>query len=792
MKILIVDDEKEIVDSLAGIVAASGTHEVYGANSGEQAVQIVAHLGQIDVLVTDVVMQGMDGFVLRQNLLTACPAMQTIFITGYDLSEYPGHLASQKILNKPVNTIELLASIESAHTTIQRTLEEERAANSGVPEFNVNTANLSHLMQRQGFTGKLDQFQLVDIIQMCCLSRRSGRLRIAKGVEKGVLFLQDGRIVHAVSGGLSAEEAVYRVISWDFGEFSFDEGIEPPKVTIQSGWEHLVMDGVRRRDESRGIAHEAPEEGGLANKSIGDYKINRKLGEGEWGEVFEATQISVQRPVALKVLRQDLHLNPEAVQQFIADASAKANVQHPSIISVYEAGESNGVYFYAREFVDGVTVADISAQGTTLTDSQALQTIRVVAEALSYLNHYKIPHSELQAGSIFFGSDNRPRLANLSTVQGEQTVAVQKEIRLLSTLISSAMQEGASATPEVRSLLTKMKIEGNGGFLSWGALIQSVRALEPQVLPKDAYKLSAQDQAAVRAVEAEKKRQKRASLISTIGMIALFWVVLGVLFLKFFHGQGRDFKDMIEIPAGEFVYQDGKKMELPAFYIDKHEVTIGMYAKFLKALEKNPTTEFDNEKQPKGKSHKPFKWDLMLMAAKKKSVTYEGAHIDLNTPVFFLDWFDAYAYAKWRGHRLPTEQEWEKAARGAEGNLFPWGNEFDPKKSNSAIDMSGNPTLKGSVDGWNRWANVDSHGGDKSPYGVINMAGNVAEWTGSWAETTEPPIEVVPVIRGGSFSSQKDDGNPDVILTRRNVVLLAEQNAPSVGFRTASDTPPKK
>ncbi len=792
MKILIVDDEHEIVQSLHNLIAASGEQEVFGASSGEEALQLVQTLGGVDLLITDVIMDGIDGFVLREALLANHPMLQTIFITGYDLSEYTSHASGNKIFNKPLNTAEILAAVEQANQTL-RTSEYERedaAAAVGQQEGGAKAANLAHVM-KQGFTGKLDQFQLLDIIQMCCLSRRSGRLRLAKGVEKAVLFLQEGRIVHAISGSVEAEEAVYKVIAWDFGEFSFDEGLQPPKVSIQSGWEHVIMEGVRRRDETHGDSQAAADQG-LEGKSIGDYQITRKLGEGEWGDVYEATQISVQRPVALKVLKQDALLDPQSVQKFIADASAKANVQHPSILSVYEAGEANGFYYYARELVDGYTLADLIAQGSSLSDQLALQVIRIVSEALSYLNHFKVPHSEIEASSIFIGNDQRPRIANIAQVGGEQTIAVQREIKTLSGIVSAAMQEGAAASAEVRSLLTKMKIDGSGGFLSWGALIQTVRNLEPQVVPKDAYKLSAQDEAAIRAVEAEKLRQRRSMILSTIGMITLFWIVGVVVYFKVFRNAATDFSSLVEVPAGEFIYQDGEKRTLPTFYISQYEVSIGMYERFLKHLEKNPTTEYDHEKQPKGKSHKPFKWDLMIMAARKKSVTFEGYHLELDHPVFNLDWYDAYAYAKWKGHRLPTEEEWEKAARGTKGNLYPWGNEFEAKGVNSAIDFSQNPTITGSVDGYNRWAEVDETKQDRSPFDVYNMAGNVSEWTGSWDKNPDNTSEVLPVIRGGSYNSTLPDGSPDVLLTRRIVVLLPEQGDTRVGFRTVSDTAPEK
>jgi formylglycine-generating enzyme required for sulfatase activity len=472
---------------------------------------------------------------------------------------------------------------------------------------------------------------------------------------------------------------------------------------------------------------------------------------------------------------------------FIADASAKANVQHPSILSVYEAGEENGVYFYSREYVEGHTLADLIAQGAVLDETTALQVVKTLGEAFLYLSHNKIPHSVLEVTSIFIGNDGMPRLANLASVRASASTPAQQDIRALGTIMASAMQGAANASPGVRALITRMQIEGNNGFLSWGALMQGVKALEPKVVPVDAYKLSEQDHAAIQAVEMEKKRQKRAALLSLSGILVLLILAAIVVWVKFIRvPKATDFSEMIHIPAGPFKYQvNAETVELPEFWIDKYEVSIGMYARFLEYLEANPTTEFDHPSQPPGKSHVPNGWAALYYAVTKGPQKFQGAPLTLDSPIFNIDWYDAYAYAKWMGRRLPTEQEWEKAARGTEGFRYPWGNTFDPKKVNSSADY--NPDAKkGRIDGWNYWAPVNAVQEDRSPYGVIGMAGNVFEWTGSWDKNPRRPEEVLPVIRGGSF------GSPDVDLTQRNIVFQPTQYDWQLGFRTASDAPPAK
>jgi formylglycine-generating enzyme required for sulfatase activity len=229
---------------------------------------------------------------------------------------------------------------------------------------------------------------------------------------------------------------------------------------------------------------------------------------------------------------------------------------------------------------------------------------------------------------------------------------------------------------------------------------------------------------------------------------------------------------MVKIEAGDFIYQDGQKLTLPTFYIDKYEVTIGEYEKFLEFLKAhgNPTT-YDSELQPEGLSHVPRNWDVCYEQASSSvpgDQTARKAGITLDCPVFNVDYFDAYAYAKWEGRRLPTELEWEKAARGPSGNLYPWGNEWDP--------------MKPRANGYPRWAPVDILQGDRSPYGVIGMAGNVSEWTNSWDAS-----RTYLVVRGGNFKSTARQA-----LATSSIKVYPKVVAETLGFRTASDNPPAK
>ena len=195
--------------------------------------------------------------------------------------------------------------------------------------------------------------------------------------------------------------------------------------------------------------------------------------------------------------------------------------------------------------------------------------------------------------------------------------------------------------------------------------------------------------------------------------------------------------DMVLVPAGEFTMgspegdpdeKPAHKVQISAFFMDKFEVTVKQYAAFL---------------QESG-GDRPAEWKTMNKTANQ------------NRPVMGVDWAEAARYCKWAGKRLPTEAEWEKAARGTDGRLYPWGN--DP------------PTPLHANYGKKEWNNhealvpVGTLEAGKSPYGVYDMAGNVWEWVSDWYDhdyykqspsesPTGPPTGGFKVIRGGSWNT---------------------------------------
>jgi len=225
---------------------------------------------------------------------------------------------------------------------------------------------------------------------------------------------------------------------------------------------------------------------------------------------------------------------------------------------------------------------------------------------------------------------------------------------------------------------------------------------------------------------------------------------------------------MVLIPAGSFwMGVDGleglederprHQVWLDAYRIDRFEVTTGRYALFLRASGRKP----------------PWQWEAVNLA------------IHVNRPVIGVDWEDAEAYCRWAGKRLPTEAEWEKAARGTDGRLFPWGNQ--PPTAEHA-----NHALGARFSYSQALMPVGSYEKGRSPFGLSDMAGNVWEWVQDWyagnyyeqspEKNPKGPEEgQLKVLRGGSWSEL-----PKYLLTYGRFKLPPSTQNSYTGFRCAA------
>ncbi|MBI4023349.1 MAG: SUMF1/EgtB/PvdO family nonheme iron enzyme [Verrucomicrobia bacterium] len=523
----------------------------------------------------------------------------------------------------------------------------------------------------------------------------------------------------------------------------------------------------------------------FVGKIIGPFHVGRKLAADYWGTLHEALQVAVNRPVAVKILTPALSGDPDKVVQFIAIAGAMAKAQNPYITAVYEAGEENGVIYFAREHVDGFNLKDHVTRGRSLNEELVLRAVLNIGDALNYEKKHQIPHSPLVQEQVLIPETGAPKLLNNVTVEGEETSAGETdEIQRLGGMLRKVVAGTEDVSPEFKALLEKMETSSQGGYADWDTLLRDANQLDLHRRALRAVRPASSRTAA--DVQAPKATPwiKRGG----IAAVAALLVVLGGWYFGLWRkGIGaHDLETMLEVPGGSFIYQGGEQTSLPTFYIDKYEVTIKQYRKFLEAWRQNKTAIREHDSQKSEKEHTPDQWPAIL-AAIRDGTPLNGGRIYENTPVFNVDYLDVWAYAKWAGKRLPTELEWEKAARGPKGNVYPWGNSPNPRNANTGADLNPNyshPSF-GKIDGFGVWAPVGAVRGDRSSYGVMDMAGNVSEWTDSLDTNPDfPAAPQVPVIRGGSWASS------DVRLVIRDLRQSKFKRSPQIGFRCVSDRPP--
>ena len=225
------------------------------------------------------------------------------------------------------------------------------------------------------------------------------------------------------------------------------------------------------------------------------------------------------------------------------------------------------------------------------------------------------------------------------------------------------------------------------------------------------------------------------------------------------------------------------------FYLDAHEVTNAQFEQFVKATGYVTTGEREATRHsgpwvPVPHGSKPLGWTWRTVYTPDRA----------NHPVVLVSWFDAAAYARWAGKRLPTEEEWEAAARGTDGRTFPWGDTITPDYCNywssavrGALRTPDGKTIPGILNG-KITAPVGSYPKGRSPWGIDDMCGNVWEWTASWYASypRDPhPFDYrgkLKVFRGGCFteppvyarSANRNAGRPDLYMI-------------NIGFRCAKD-----
>ncbi|MFC1879155.1 SUMF1/EgtB/PvdO family nonheme iron enzyme [Chloroflexota bacterium] len=550
------------------------------------------------------------------------------------------------------------------------------------------------------------------------------------------------------------------------------------------------------------------------------YRVVKLLGQGGFGAVYRAWDLNMEAPCAVK---ENFDTSQEAVRQFKREATILHKLRHPNLpqVSDHFSVPGQGQYL-VMDFVEGEDLQEMLQRvGSPLPEAQVLDWTGQVCDALEYLHSQDPPiiHRDIKPANIKITPQGKAMLVdfgiakvydvNLATTMGARAVTpgfsppeqygqgatdAQSDIYALGATCYTLLT--GQAPPDSVDMITKrtpqppavsavnpqvslhtsaaieraMQLDAEERYPTIGGFRENLAGRsEPIAVSIDSAVSAPTAQAPPTTVSPPKKASKLPwGWIGALGAVALVTAVL--LFVVFGGGNGPDraavptpsfAADMTTIPAGEFQMgsETGEVDEEPlhtvyldAYAIDRYEVTNQQYAEFLNAMgnqSEGGITWIQNESRYVRIHQRGDLW---------APDSGYGDH-----PVIEVTWFGARAFCEWRMARLPTEAEWEKAARGGlEGVTFPWGNDMPVCQ-------------KGAVNGaiFDDDAGCDDSGtepvGSYSPnaYGLFDMAGNVWEWVADWYSSsfyssspnenpTGPQDGTARVLRGGSWDYDYD------------------------------------
>lgn len=442
---------------------------------------------------------------------------------------------------------------------------------------------------------------------------------------------------------------------------------------------------------------------------VGAFRLVSLLEQTKGQEVWIAFDSAKTRKVELTIARESDRL------QFLADAQAKAKVTNEVFASVEILPEESGYLAYATEHLHGKTFAQLAARGETLQPRELSLRLKEISQALQELKAARIDQAYLHPQDIVLDAMGGLRLKNVAVGRAPK---ITRENRLeLVAVFRALLQRGLPGSTRLAGLLDL--IEGS-------SVRSPIRLKEIEQLSQKVHaELSSDHLTATVARPLNEAKSKRKKVI----VAALVVVSMGLVAVPFVFKVEQvepSKQETVLIPAGIYPTPSGSMMELPAFSIAACEVTIAEYAIFLGEWGLM-TTEEKAEILPielLGSSWSPLPedWTIYYPLAQKGQM-WKGRRMSVDCPVIGVDWWDATAYALWKGGRLPTRQEWWAASSTLPDGLVETRN----------------------------WGPV----GGPGP-GPHDLGGNVAEWArGRSSNPAEPHLGIRFKVLGGSFESKE-------------------------------------
>jgi formylglycine-generating enzyme required for sulfatase activity/tRNA A-37 threonylcarbamoyl transferase component Bud32 len=549
---------------------------------------------------------------------------------------------------------------------------------------------------------------------------------------------------------------------------------------------------------------------------IGKYLLEQSLGGG-MSRVYKARDPLLGRTVVVKILPEGSCADPEAEERFRTEAQTLARAAHEHVVTIYDFGVENGTPYIVMEYVAGEDLRSVIQAGRVGDPKRKLAIAIQIARALEHVHQANIIHRDIKpenvqvtAGGgiklIDFGiakaggrsltrtgftigsphfmapeqvrGETATRLVDIyafGVLLAELTSGVRAmETQTVEAVFYHILYEPFDLTPlqqpgipdGIRNLVARcVDKDPSRRPQSFAEVLRDLEAAESRI---DAFNAAATAPQPVAQAPAARRRALWVAVAAAAILLAGAGAYLAL------RQAGRPASstaghakppiaasiqtstgEMMLVPEGAFLAsREGASVNLAAFYIDRTEVPNALYAAFCAETRRALPREFPQDRP--------------------------------DYPVVNVTLEDAESYAKWAGKRLPTAAEWEKAARGADGRLFPWGNQRDPARVNLKRSAAPAPMP------------VTSMPEGASPFQLLHMAGNVWELTDdprppspaalhAFREAMDPPptaAERWTAMRGGAFDTPLEDG-----ILYDYASVPARYSAQDVGFRCAKNVP---